>query len=105
MVPIRRIADFLNKKTSNYEVATPQRDRLFMQFISRIQLYRPNKSTYRWNDIIIRNPRIYGYTLQSSMISSDSRMATWKFTDTYERVSIVFSCSDDVGQITGWEAR
>ena len=105
MIPIRRIADFLNKKTSNYEVATIKRDRLFTQFISRIQMYRPNKSSYRWNDLTIRNPRIYGYTLQSTMISADNRMATWKFTDAYERVSITLSCSDDAGQVTGWQAR
>ena len=105
MIPIRRIADFLNKKTNNYEVATTERDRRFTQFISRIQTYRPNKSSYRWNDLTIRNPRIYGYTLQSSMISADNRMATWSFTDAYERVSITLSCSDDAGQVTGWQAR
>ena len=105
MIPIRRIADFLNKKTSSYEIVNTQRDRLFAQFISRIQMYRPNKSSYRWNDLTIRNPRTYRYTLQSSMISSDNRMATWRFTDAYERVSITLSCSDDAGKITGWEAR
>lgn len=105
MIPIRRIADFLNKKTTNYELATSERDRLFTKFISRIQMYRPNKNIYRWNDLTIRNPRIYGYTLQSTMISADNRMATWKLTDVYERVSITLSCSDDAGQITGWQAR
>jgi hypothetical protein len=32
-------------------------------------------------------------------------MAIWTLGDTYDRVSITLSCSDDAGQLTGWEVR
>ncbi|MBC7498698.1 trypsin-like peptidase domain-containing protein [Candidatus Gracilibacteria bacterium] len=105
MIPITRIANFLHKKTNNYEVPPQKTDRAFIQFISRLQSYPPNKGIYRWNNIMIRNPQRYGFTLKSTMISSDNRMAIWTLGDTYDRVSITLSCSDDAGQLTGWEVR
>jgi hypothetical protein len=105
MIPVRRIADFLDKRTNNYEVISKKTDPNFTQFVSRIQSYRPNKSVQRWNNITIRNPQKYGYILASSMVSPDNRMAIWTLRDISERVSITLSCSDDAGQLTGWQVR
>jgi hypothetical protein len=105
MIPIRRIADFLNKRTNNYEIYTEFPDRLFSKFIRRIQAYTGNKTIYQWNDVSIRNPRPYGLILKASMISADNRMATWNFVDGYDRLSILFSCTDDAGLVSGWQSR
>ncbi len=105
MIPISRITNFLHKKTSNYETSLQKTDRLFIQFISRLQSYRPNKSMYRWNNMIIHNPQSYGFRLKSTMISPDNRMAIWTLNDSLDRVSIAIECSDDAGQLTGWQAR
>lgn len=105
MIPIRRIADFLDKRTSNYEPSLKRMDRSFTQFIARIQAYHPNKNIHRWRDMTLTNPQRYGYIFKSSMISADNRMATWNLSDVYERVSISLSCSDDAGRISAWQSR
>jgi Trypsin-like peptidase domain len=105
MIPIRRIADFLDKRTSNYEIYTENLDRFFTMFLTRIQSYIPSKAIYRWKMLTLQNSRPYGFTLRSSMISLDNKMATWTFSDASDRVSFAFSCTDDAGIISGWQAR
>lgn len=105
MLPIARIQTFLAGRTNNYELYTDSPDRLFAKFLRRIQSYTPNKSLYRWNALTISNPRPYGFTLKSSMVSQDNKMTNWSFSDISDRVSFSLSCTDDAGGISGWQAR
>lgn len=105
MIPVHRIQEFLSKKSPNYEIYKKKPELFFVDFLARIQSYTPGKLVYRWNDVIVRNPRSYGFLLNSTMISPDNRMVNWKFADSYNRVSFSLSCTDDVGIIAGWQAR
>ena len=105
MIPVKRILEFLNKKTNNYEIYTINKNRSFIKFLQRIQSYTINTPTYKWNDLIVHNPRRYGFALKSSMVSQDNKMVNWNFSDTYDRVHFTISCTDDAGWIPGWQAR
>ncbi len=105
MIPAKRVLEFLSKKTNNYEIYTGDRNRLFIKFLQRNQSYTSNTQVYKWNDLIVRNPRRYGFVLKSSMISQDNKIVNWNFSDTYDRVHFTISCTDDAGGIPGWQAR
>lgn len=105
MISVKRIQEFLSKKTNNYEIYTHTLSQSFIQFLERNQSYNPNKSSYNWNDISIKNPRPYGFTLKSSMVSVDDTIMIWNFADMYDRVHFSISCTDDAGGILGWQVR
>ncbi len=105
MISIHSIADFLNKQTSNYEIYTERVNQLFVRFLTRIQSYVTNKSLYKWKMLSFQSPRPNGFTLQSSMISPDNRMAIWSLADSSDRVSFSLSCTDDAGLVPGWQVR
>lgn len=105
MIPVKRIQEFLNKKTDNYEIYTSTINTSFLKFLHRNQSYRINTPIFQWNDLMVRNPRRYSFTLKSSMVSSDNKMINLNFSDSYDRVHFTISCTDDAGIITGWQAR
>ncbi len=105
MIPVKRIQEFLSKKTNNYEIYTHTMNQSFIQFLARNQSYNPNLASYHWNDLFVKNPRPYGFILKSSMVSADNTMMNWTFADAYDRVHFSISCTDDAGDILGWQAR
>lgn len=105
MIPIQRIQSFLAKRTNNYEYYTHSVDRKFIKFLQRNQSYTSTKAFLKWKDLIVKNARPYGFVLRSSLLSADNMMVNWMFSDSYERVKIIFSCTDDAGKISGWQAR
>lgn len=105
MIPVKRIQEFLSKKTNNYEIYTHTMNQSFIQFLAKNQSYNPNLASYRWNDLFVKNPRPYGFILKSSMVSADNTMMNWTFADAYDRVHFSISCTDDAGGILGWQAR
>ncbi len=105
MIPVKRIQEFLSKKTDNYEIYTPTTNISFLKFLQKNQSYHINTPIFQWNDLIVRNPRRYGFILKSSMVSSDNKMINLSFSDSYDRVHFAISCTDDAGGITGWQAR
>lgn len=105
MIPIQRIQSFLAKRTNNYELYTHISDRSFTKFLQRIQSYTSVKLFLQWKDLVAKNSRPFGFILRSSMVSSDNMMMNWIFSDSYERVKITLSCTNDAGSILGWEAR
>ncbi len=105
MIPVKRIIEFLGKKTSNYEIFTGSRNPSFINFLKRNQSYTPNTAIYSWNDLVIKNPRRYGFMLKTSIISQDNTMVNWNFSDRYDRLHFTISCTDDAGGIPGWKAR
>jgi hypothetical protein len=105
MIPIPRIEEFLSKKSTNYDIYTHQKNKKFIEFITRNQSYSERKSKYTWNNLIIRNPYSYGFQLKDTMISSDNTMIQWSFIDKYERVKFMISCTNDAGWLLGWQTR
>ena len=105
MIPIQRIQSFLAKKTNNYEPYYPTTDRLFSHFLQKNQSYTSNKLFLVWNALNIKTSRPYGFVLKSSMISHDNTTANWIFSDSYDRVKINISCTDDAGKVLGWQVR
>ncbi len=79
MIPVPRIRSFLTKRTDNYELYTTPLDTNFIKFLKRNQVYTPNKSILKWNGLIAKNPRPFGFFLKSSMVSSDNTMMSWLF--------------------------
>ncbi len=59
MIPVKRIQEFLNKRTNNYEIYTKKIDTSFVKFLQTNQIYTKNIQAYVWNSIIIHNPRRY----------------------------------------------
>lgn len=105
MIPVKRISEFLGKKTNNYEIFTHKINRSFIKFLKRNQSYTIHTPIYSWNDLVVRNPRRYGFTLKSSMVSQDNKMVNWTFSDSYDRVHFTLACTDDAGDVSGWQAR
>lgn len=105
MIPIKRIQEFLSKRTNNYEIYTHKINNSFLKFVQKNQSYRSDIPLFKWNDLIVKNPRRYGFALKSAMVSSDNTMVNWSFSDSYDRVHFTISCTDDAGGITGWQAR
>ena len=105
MIPIKRIQEFLSKKTTNYDIYTRYMDQNFVKFIKRNQSYSVKNLSYKWNNVIAKNPRPYGFRMKNTMISADNTMIHWTFIDDYERVKFVFSCTNDAGWILGWQVR
>ena len=105
MVSIKKIQEFLSKKTTNYEIYTEDLDPGFVDFIKRNQSYNSIAAKYSWNDLFVRNPRFYWFHLKNAMISSDNTMMHWTFVDANERVKFILSCTNDAGRILGWQAR
>lgn len=105
MIPVSRIQEFLSKKTSNYDIYTHKKNTAFIEFIKRNQYYSSNRSSYIWNNLIVLNPYPYGFQLRNTMISSDNTLIQWSFSDKYERVKFMISCTNDAGSLLGWETR
>ena len=105
MIPIQRIQSFLAKRTNNYEIYTHSVDRKFIKFLQRNQSYTSTKAFLKWKNLIVKNARPYGFVLRSSLLSADNTMVNWIFSDSYERVKVTFSCTDDAGKISGWQSR
>jgi hypothetical protein len=105
MIPVVRIQEFLSKKTNNYDIYTREQNQLFVEFIHRNQAYLTSRPFYQWNDLIVRNPYPYGFGLKNTMISSDNTMIQWLFSDKYERVKFMISCTNDAGWLLSWQTR
>lgn len=105
MIPIQRINSFLDKNTQSYESYIKSSNRIFTKFIKKNQSYSINKPLLKWNALTIKNPQLYGFSLKSSIISTDNKMINWTFSDSYDRVKIIFSCTDDAGGLLGWQVR
>lgn len=59
MVSIKRIQEFLSKKTTNYDIYTEDLSPEFIEFIKRNQSYDSVSPKYTWNNLTVRNPRAY----------------------------------------------
>lgn len=107
MIPIQRIKSFLLKDTDNYETYTYSTvmNRVFTKFIRRNQSYIANKPLLKWNALTIKNPHLYWFSLKSNVISNDNKIINLAFSDSYDRVKIIFSCTDDAGGLLGWQVR
>jgi len=105
MIPIKRIEEFLLKKTPSYEIYTEKMDHNFVDFIQQKQSYLPGASKYSLKNIFIKNPRPYWFQLKSTMMSRDKKMLYWTFSDAYDRVKFNFVCTDDAWKVLGWQAR
>lgn len=103
MISRSTIDDFLHERTLGYQKMNEKLDQKFWDFIAKNHRQMRQSRLIKGNSLDLVNPPNSWFSLTETASDRENSLSTWFLRDSYGRVSLSLSCTNDASRTLGYQ--